>query len=68
MAYTQAQLDALKDALASGHLTINRGDLRVTFRSVDELQQAITTVEDELSAGTAAARPTFRLAKTSKGL
>lgn len=68
MAYTQAQLDALKDALASGHLTINRGDLRVTFRSVDELQQAIATVEDELNAGTNTERPKLRLAKTSKGL
>ena len=68
MAYTQAQVDALKTALASGDLTIARADLRRTFRSIDELQKAIQIAEDELNAGTANARVTGRLAKVSKGL
>ncbi|AZV94401.1 hypothetical protein CBF45_12290 [Bordetella sp. J329] len=54
MTYTPTQLDALKRALATGERRVSFGDKTVEYRSVEELQAAIRTVEAELarSAGT----------------
>lgn len=51
--YTEAQLQALKDALANGALEVQHGDNRVRYRSVDELKAAIATVEAALNAASA---------------
>lgn len=52
--YTEAQLQALKDALGSGALRVQFKDREITYRSVQELEAAIATVDRELStaAGT----------------
>jgi len=56
--YTLTQLQALKDALASGELTVSYEGKTVTYRSVDELRKAIVTVEGELAeAGQITAKP-----------
>lgn len=52
MAWTAAQLDALKDALASGKLQVRFGDRSITYRSVDELRKAIATVGAEVNSST----------------
>ncbi len=54
MPYTQTQADALREALASGVLTVQYGDKRVTYRSVGELREALAEVEAALArdAGT----------------
>ncbi|CAJ0885229.1 hypothetical protein HUS70_06685 [Pandoraea nosoerga] len=49
MAYTTTQLDALKRALATGERRVSFGDKTVEYRSVEELQVAIRTVEAELA-------------------
>lgn len=49
MAYTTTQLDALKRALATGERRVSFGDKTVEYRSVEELQIAIRTVEAELA-------------------
>lgn len=46
--YTEAQLQALKNALASGVLTVSFGDRTMTYRSVDELKKAIAQVQGEI--------------------
>lgn len=58
MSYTTTQLDALKRALATGERRVSFGDKTVEYRSVEELQAAIHTVEAELAraAGTRAKR------------
>jgi multidrug resistance efflux pump len=67
MPYTTAQLDALKRALATGERRVTFGDKTVEYRSVDELQSAIRTVEAELARHTGApAKRQIRLT-TSKG-
>lgn len=48
MTYTITQLDALKRALATGERRVSFGDKTVEYRSVEELQAAIRTVEAEL--------------------
>jgi len=56
--YTATQLATLKQALATGERRVSFGDKTVEYRSVEELQAAIRTVEAELAraAGTRAKR------------
>lgn len=54
MTYTITQLDALKRALATGERRVSFGDKTVEYRSVEELQSAIRTVETELARSTGA--------------
>ena len=49
MTYTPTQLDALKRALATGEHRVSFGDKTVEYRSVEDLQAAIRTVESELA-------------------
>ena len=49
MAYTQSHLDALQEALASGTLTVTFEGRSMTYRSVQELQRAISVVQDSLN-------------------
>ncbi len=58
MPYTEQQLQALRDALASGVRKVRFADREMEFRDVAELRQAIATAEAELarSAGTPVAR------------
>ena len=51
MTYTLTQLDALKRALATGERRVSFGDKTVEYRSVEELQAAIRTIEAELARG-----------------
>jgi len=51
MTYTTTQLDALKRALATGERRVSFSDKMVEYRSVEELQSAIRTVEAELARG-----------------
>ena len=49
MTYTTTQLDALKRALSTGERRVSFGDKTVEYRSIEELQSAIRTVEAELA-------------------
>ena len=49
MAYTQSHLDALQEALASGTLTVTFEGRSMTYRSVQELQRAISVVQSSLN-------------------
>jgi hypothetical protein len=67
MAWTQAQLDAVEAAIASGELTVRFGDRTVTYRSMDELLQARGVIKDSIAAESGAAADRFSFAQTSKG-
>ena len=64
MTYTTTQLDALKRALATGERRVSFGDKTVEYRSVEELQAAIRTVEAEL-ARNAGASPKCQIRVTT---
>jgi len=49
MTYTIDQLETLKRALATGERRVSFGDKTIEYRSIEELQAAIRTVEDELA-------------------
>lgn len=49
MSYSSQQLEALRAALASGSLTVEYGDRRITYRSISELQKAIQIVNEAVN-------------------
>ncbi len=49
MSWTQADVDALKKAIAEGVRVVQRGDRRVEYRSLDEMRQVLAMVEGEVS-------------------
>lgn len=53
MAHTQADLDAIKAAIASGEQSVEVGGRKVVYRSVDDLRKARDDIAAEL-AGAAA--------------
>lgn len=58
MAYTQADLDRIKHAIATGELSIEKDGKKVTYRSISELMRARDDIVNELaSQGLAPARP-----------
>lgn len=67
MAYTQADADALRRAIASGEHTVTYDGKTVTFRSIKELERALARVESALSAATGGPTRQLRVA-TRKGL
>lgn len=67
MSYTTTQLEALQKALATGERRVSFGDKTVEYRSVEELREAIRTVEAEL-ARSAGSTPKRQIrVTTSKG-
>ena len=60
MAMTQADLDAVNAAIATGELTVRHGAKLVTYRSADELLALKTDIERTLAAQIAPNRPTPR--------
>lgn len=65
-AFSQADLDRIKRAQASGALVVRYGDGRqVTFRSMEELVQARAIIERELGISSS---PTRKVMATSKGV
>ena len=67
MTYTNTQLDALKRALTTGERRVSFADKTVEYRSVEELQAAIRTVESELARSAGATRKRQIRVTTAKG-
>ncbi|HEU0142226.1 MAG TPA: hypothetical protein VFQ79_21065 [Bryobacteraceae bacterium] len=67
MAWTQAQLNAIESAIASGELTVRFGDRTVTYRSMEELLQARAVIKEALETESGTAKDRFSFAQTSKG-
>jgi hypothetical protein len=63
MPYTEQQLQALRDALASGVRRVRFADREMEFRDVAELKQAIATAEAEIAK--AAGAPVVRQIRIS---
>jgi hypothetical protein len=61
--YTDQQLQALRDALASGVRRVRFADREMEFRDVAELKQAIATAEAEIAK--AAGAPVVRQIRIS---
>lgn len=63
--WTQADIDRLKSAIASGTLSVSYAGppaRSITYRSMTEMLQALAMMEGSVNGGTP-----YRLAKTRKG-
>jgi hypothetical protein len=65
--YTTTQLEALKRALATGERRVSFGDKTVEYRSVEEIQTAIRTVETEIARNAGASPKRQIRVTTAKG-
>lgn len=66
MAWTQAQLDALETAIASGSLRVKFADKDVTYRSLDEMMRIRDTIRASL--GTVSNQPQRIKSEYDRGL
>jgi hypothetical protein len=65
----QTRLDALKKARASGVLTVRHGDTQTTFRSLDEIDRIIASLEAEIASASGTPRRRVRyIYQAGKGL
>lgn len=62
MAYTQAQIDALKDALARGVRSVTYDGKQVDYQSREEMRKQLAEMEAEVRFG-GKRRPGVRLAQ-----
>lgn len=69
MAYTQADLDAVKKAIAGSQLEVQYGDKRVKYRSLDELERAARIIQSDLDCQSGRRRPRIiRVRHAGKGV
>lgn len=68
MAYTQADVDALKAAIAGGAVlqSMTFGDQTFTFRTIEEMLQVLALMQQDVTVAASTGRS--RLAATSKGV
>ncbi len=59
MSFTQAQLDALDVAIASGTLRVTYDGKTIEYRSMADLRTARRLVAEGVAAGTSSGPPTF---------
>lgn len=50
MAFSQAQLDALETAIASGTLEVTTGDKKVRYHSLDEMIRLRDLIRNQIAA------------------
>ena len=69
MAWTQADIDKLKAAIAGGSVveSMTFADQSFTFRSIDDMLKVLAMMQGEVSAASGAPS-NYRLAATSKGV
>lgn len=67
MAWTQAELEALRRAYASGTLRVTYDGKTVEYGAEDDLIRRVRTIESEMAAAAGTPKPRRSLATFSKG-
>jgi hypothetical protein len=67
MSWTQAELDALRRAYASGTLRVSYDGKTVEYAAEADLIRRIRTIEAEMATAAGTARPSRSLARFRKG-
>ena len=67
MSWTQAELDALRKAYASGTLRVSYDGKTVEYGAAADLLQRIRTIEREMAAAAGTPKPSRSLATFRKG-
>ena len=68
MAYTQADIDKLKAALASGVLTVRTGENSVTYQSAADMEKQLCRMQNEVDAANGKTVSRRSVASYSSGL
>lgn len=68
MAFTQDDLDALDEAIASGELSVDFGDRKVVYRSIEQLKSAKAHIESCMAKASGKRRPSSFRVNVSKGV
>jgi len=69
MAYTQADVDALKSAIKGGQIEVQYGDKRVRYRSLDEMVRLLKLMQADVAATAGKTRRSMiRLVSAGKGV
>jgi len=66
--FSQADIDALRSAMAKGALRVRFGDREVQYRSLDEMRELLREMEIEVGAASGVKRIRRVRLTTSKGL
>jgi hypothetical protein len=66
MAYTPAELAALKSAFASGVLTVSYEGKTTSFGNADDLLKRIRAIENEIATTAGSAKTTARVASFAR--
>lgn len=64
MAYTQADVDRLKAAIAQGVRRVHFNDRDIEFRDLDEMERILAIMQADVTPG----RQRYRVATFTKGL
>lgn len=67
MSWSQAELDALKSAFASGTLRVSYDGKSVEYGNADDLLKRIQTIEDAIASSSGAPRPTAGYVSFGRG-
>jgi len=67
MSWTQAELDALKAAYASGTLRVSYDGKTVEYASADDLKKRIQTIESAINSANGNPRPIAGFASFGRG-
>lgn len=54
MAFTQSDIDAIRQAIATGQLIVRSGDRMINYRSLDEMRGILRMMEAEVNPPTGA--------------
>jgi hypothetical protein len=65
--FTQAQLNAIKEAFASGITSVMYDGKRTEYRSLAEMRQIIATIEADLASQAGTSRPVAGFVSFSRG-
>lgn len=68
MAFTQAQIDALEDAIAQGVLEVYYGEKKIRYRDLDEMEKILNKMKLQVSGKSRNVGGVRLYAKHSKGL
>lgn len=68
MAFTEADIDRLKAAMAQGALRVRYADREVTYRSLDEMKETLALMQADVDAVAGRKPPRQFRFRTMKGL
>jgi hypothetical protein len=66
--YTQADIDALRSALALGALKVRRGDEEVTYRSQEDMRRQLAIMEADVAGSSRGPRIRRLTPRTLRGV